>query len=121
MTKRSKNPFVHAFRGMLETYRSERNFRIHLAVAAVAVGFGLWMELSASEWRWIVLCIALVCALELMNTAVEALVDLLSPAEHPLARKAKDAAAGAVLVAAAFSVVVGWSIFFPKLWGYLFG
>lgn len=116
MSNRKHSPFGNALNGIIASYRSERNLRIHIALALVAVGLGAWLRLSSVEWCWIALCIALVILTELINTAIEAWVDLVSPDEHPLAKKAKDAAAGAVLVAAAFSAVVGTLIFLPRLW-----
>ncbi|HWK58949.1 MAG TPA: diacylglycerol kinase family protein [Parapedobacter sp.] len=116
MTKRKHNPFADAFNGIVATYRSERNLRIHMILALVAVALGVWLRLAPGEWCWIAVCIALVIMAELINTAIEAWVDMVSPNEHPLAKKAKDAAAGAVLVAAVFSATVGTLIFLPKLW-----
>lgn len=121
MNNRRTNPFINALRGILAGFRSERNFLVHLVFAFVSVVLGIWMGLTVSEWRWIALCIALVFAVELVNTAIETVVDLATPDYHPLAKKAKDAAAGAVLIAAIFAAVVGISIFFPKLWTALFG
>lgn len=116
MGKRKRNPFGDAFRGIVAAYRSERNLRIHTAIALVAVALGVWLDVTRGEWCWIALCIALVIMAELFNTAIEMWVDLVSPDDHPLAGKAKDAAAGAVLVAAVFAIIVGGSIFLPKLW-----
>lgn len=120
MSKQRQNPFIPAIRGIMETYRSERNFKIHLGCAVLTIALGIWIRLSASDWRWIVLCITLVFVLELLNTAIEAMVNLLSPAYHPLAKKAKDAAAGAVLIGAIFAGIVGALIFLPKLGVYFF-
>ncbi len=116
MHKGHGHPFGHAFRGILETCRRERNFRIHLAIGAATVALGLWLGLSSAEWRWIVACSALVLVSELLNTALEALVDLASPDYHQLAKRAKDAAAAAVLLAAIAAVTIGCTIFIPKLW-----
>lgn len=94
---------------------SENNARIHLLASIVVILTGIYVELSAQEWLWIALAIALVWILEAINTAIEALVDLASPDFHPLAGKAKDIAAAAVLIASIFAVIVGIIIFFPKL------
>ncbi len=99
--------FGFAFAGIGYAWRTQRNLRIHVAVAAVVVVAGLFAHLDRAAWLAIILAIGLVLVAELLNTAVEALVDLVSPARHPLAKAAKDAAAGAVLLAAATAVAVG--------------
>ena len=107
--------FLHALSGIAVAAKGERNMRIHLFAAAVAIALGAWLGLDKGEWVAIVLCCAIVISLECMNTAVEAAVDLASPEIHPLAKKAKDCAAGAVLVSAVGAAVVGCIIFAPKL------
>lgn len=95
--------------------RHQRNFRIHLSVALIA-GLLAWLfDLSRVAWAIVVLAMALVLALEMVNTGLEALTDLVSPGYHPLAGTAKDTAAGAVLVAAAASVVLGLIVYLPRL------
>lgn len=81
----------------------------------VVLAAGLWLRLSRMEWALVTLCIALVLALEAVNTALEYLTDLVSPHYHPLAGKAKDVAAGAVLLGALGAVVTGLLIFGPKI------
>ena len=108
-------PFLYAIAGVFAAVKGERNMRIHLVAAVVAVSLGAWLGLSACEWAAVVICCALVMSLECLNTAVEAAVDLASPEIHPLARKAKDCAAGAVLLAAIGSAAVGCIIFAPKV------
>jgi diacylglycerol kinase len=88
----------HAFRGILTLIKSENNFRIHLLAVVVVVIVGLKMDLSEGEWLAVILTMGGVLALEALNTAIEAVVDLVSPEFHPLAKKAKDVAAGAVLL-----------------------
>ena len=107
--------FIYAISGIAATVKSERNMRIHLAAAVAVVVLGAWLGLDGREWAAIVICCALVMSLECLNTAVEAVVDLSSPNIHPLAKKAKDCAAGAVLVAAIGAAIVGCIIFVPKL------
>ena len=108
--------FMYAISGIAATVKSERNMRIHLAAAVTVVLLGAWLGLDGREWAEIVICCALVMSLECLNTAVEAVVDLASPNIHPLAKKAKDCAAGAVLVAAIGAAIVGCIIFLPKLY-----
>ena len=97
---------------MLQT---EHNARIHAAATVLVVAAGALLRLSAVEWALIVFAIAGVWTAEALNTAIEFLVDLASPAPHPLAGKAKDVAAGAVLIAAIGSAVIGGFVFGPYL------
>ena len=101
---------------MRHALHSQRNLRIHVSIAAAVVIAGTALRINRSEWATVVTLIALVIGLELLNTAIEALVDLTSPSPHPLAKVAKDTAAGAVLLAALGSVAVGLIIFLPRLW-----
>ena len=89
--------------------------KIHCFAAVMVVLFGIALHLSREEWFVCLILFALVMSLELVNTAVEATVDLATDKIDPLAKKAKDAAAGAVLVAAIFAAVIGLWIFVPKL------
>lgn len=107
--------FRHAFAGLGYALRTQRNARIHLLIAAGVVALGLRLGLSRWEWVVIALTIGFVLVAELFNTVVEAVVDLASPEIHPLARVAKDVAAGAVLLAAILSVVIGLLILGPHL------
>lgn len=103
--------FSYAARGVAACLWQERNFRIHLIAAGYAAALGLWMKLSRLEWAALALTVGMVLALELVNTAVESAIDLANPDVHPLAALAKDAAAGAVLLAAAAAVGVGICLF----------
>ena len=101
--------FRFAFRGLTLCLR-ERNFRFHLALSAYMFGYLLlydWFVLSRAEWAVLILSTALVLAAETVNTAIEAVVNLASPGRHPLAARAKDAAAGAVLLCSIGAVAVG--------------
>lgn len=102
--------------GLLYTLVHERNAQVESAIAVLVILAGLWLHVDRVEWALLLLCIILVLALENLNTAIEATVDLASPQQHPLARIAKDTAAGAVLLAAIGSVGVGVLIFLPRLW-----
>jgi diacylglycerol kinase len=105
---------------MRHALHSQRNLRIHFGFAAAAVFLGFALRISRAEWAVVVSLIALVIGLELLNTAVEALVDLASPTFHPLAKTAKDTAAGAILVVALGSAAAGLIIFLPRLWHLFF-
>lgn len=107
--------FTYAFSGIRDTFKTELNFRFHVFAMMIALALGFICALSREEWLWIGLAIALVMASELMNTAIEALADLVSVEYHPLVKKTKDASAGAVLVLSIFAILIGASIFLPKL------
>ncbi|MCS7035450.1 MAG: diacylglycerol kinase family protein [Saprospiraceae bacterium] len=107
--------FRDAFRGVADVLRTQRNARFHVAAAIAVVMAGLWLRLSPLEWAAVSLCFALVMALEAVNTALEYLTDLVSPHYHPLAGRAKDAAAGAVLLGAIGAAAAGLFIFGPKI------
>lgn len=119
MKKNRKNPlyesFGYAFEGIWTGIRKERNMKIHcLAIICVTLA-GTLFHITATEWCICLLLFALVAALELVNTAVEAVVDLVTEEKKPLAKIAKDTAAGAVLFAAIVSVIIGCIIFLPYL------
>jgi diacylglycerol kinase len=113
--------FRHAFAGWWYVLRTQHNAWIH-AVASIAIlGVAVWAGLGGLEWAILILTVAVVWVAEFVNTAVEALVDLLSPEIHPLAKIAKDIAAASVLIAALAAVVVGLLVLGPKLWMRLSG
>lgn len=112
--------FSYAAAGVLHTMKVERNFKVHLLVAFLVLVMGILVELSIVQWFIIIILIGVVLALELVNTALERIVDLVTEEYHPLAKQAKDAAAGAVLVFAIASAVIGLLIFMPK-WLLIFG
>jgi diacylglycerol kinase len=111
--------FCYAFAGLAYLFRTQRNARVHLAIGAAACAVGAWVRISRVEWAVMIFTIALVLILEGLNTAVEAAIDLASPKFHPLAKAAKDLAAGMVLIAAIASVGVGVLILGPPLWAKL--
>lgn len=105
----------YAWSGIVKAVREERNMRIHLAAASAVVLLGVWLGIGALEWALLIALFGLVIALELINTAVERVVDLVSPERHPLAKTAKDAAAGAVLTAALAAAACGLLLLGPPL------
>ena len=108
--------FKCAFNGILESFRTQVNFRLHIVAAIVTVGMGWWLQIRPFEWLALILTIVIVIVCEQLNTALEYLVDFISPEYHVMAGKIKDIAAGAVLLTAAGAVVIGVIIFLPKLW-----
>lgn len=111
--------FGYAFSGIFSCVRKERNIKIHLVFTALVIFFGFFLKISRTEWCICLTLFGLVLALELVNTAVEAVVDIASPEKQPLAKLAKDCAAGAVLVAAINAAAAGLIIFLPKGIAYL--
>ena len=111
------NSFKYALEGVWYVLRSQRNAKIHLGVMLAVVLLGLFLRVSALHWAVLAVTGGLVFAAEMFNTVIEALVDLVSPTWHPLAKIAKDAAAGAVFILAIMAVIVGLLILGPPLWG----
>lgn len=107
--------FRNAGRGLAQAARTERNVRIDLTAAGAVIVLGFAFGIDAPSWLAIIICIGMMMALETVNTAIEAVVDLASPGYHELARKAKDCAAGAALAGAVASVAVGAVVFVPRI------
>ncbi len=107
--------FGYAFEGIGSTIKEERNIRIHLAAMALVLLFGAGLRISVTEWMICFVLFGLIISLELVNTALEAVVDLVTTEKKPLAKKAKDAAAGAVLFSAIMAAIIGCIIFLPKI------
>ncbi|UTY38790.1 diacylglycerol kinase family protein [Allocoprobacillus halotolerans] len=114
-----KDPFYkslgYALSGIIQCIHKERNIKIHLVFMILVIICGFLFRLSVIEWFICILLFAFVISLELINTAIEAVVDLCTQEIHPLAKIAKDTAAGAVLVSAIASVIIGLIIFIPKI------
>lgn len=107
--------FGFAFNGLKIFFYREHNAWIHAAAALLAVAAGWWLHIAALEWIAVLVAIALVWIAELVNTAIEKLMDHLSPARHPAVKEIKDLAAGSVLIAACIACLIGCIIFIPKI------
>ena len=118
LSKRLKS-FKYAFAGVADLFRSQPNSRIHLLFTALTLLGGFYFKVSTPEWYIIIICISMVFAAEALNTSLEYLCDLVSPGHHPLAGKAKDAAAAAVLFMAGGAFIIGFCIFAPRVLGFL--
>ncbi len=110
--------FGHAFRGIGHVLASQRNAQVQTAVGAVVLGAAALFRVSPVEWALLLLVVGVVLALEAMNTALEAAVDLATDEYREQARVAKDSAAGAVLLAALSSIAVGVAVFVPRIWAW---
>jgi len=107
--------FGYAFRGWYYAMHTQQNTWIHGAASLLVFALCFWLRLPPRDWAVIILTTAMVFTAEFLNTAIEVVVDLASPAEHPLARVGKDVGAAAVLVAAAAAILVGLLILGPPL------
>jgi diacylglycerol kinase (ATP) len=106
---------IFAARGVADVLRTQHNAWLHALSTGVVLAAGLYVGLSRLEWCAVVLAMMAVWTAEALNTAIELVVDLASPDEHPLAGRAKDVAAGAVLISACGAAIVGVLVFAPHL------
>jgi diacylglycerol kinase (ATP) len=113
--RRIVRSFGYAFEGLAAVLRTQPNFSVHLAAAVVALGLGVWLRLSSVELAVLVLTCTLVLVVESINTALEAMCDLVSLEYHPLIKRAKDVSAAAVLMSALAAVLVALLLFLPPI------
>ena len=109
------NSFKYAFWGIYKSFKSERNMKIHIMAMIIVIALGIFMKLNKIEWCIITIAIVMVISAELFNTAIETVVDMVSPQKNPQAKLVKDIAAAAVLVLAIGAAVIGIIIFGPKI------
>lgn len=107
--------------GLRYAIMTQRNFRVHFAFSIMAIALGAALGISAPSWLAVVLCIAAVLAMETVNTAIESVVDMVSPEWSEQAKRAKDCSAGAVLVVAIASLAVAAIVYLPRLADLVFG
>lgn len=113
--KKQLHSFGYAWQGIRGCIGKEQNLSFHLITSLAVIIAGIGFDISRNEWIAVILCIGLVIAAELFNTAIERLVDFVSSQRHPIAGQVKDIAAGAVLVCALAAIAVGLIIFVPYL------
>jgi undecaprenol kinase len=111
--------FYYAWQGILYGAKKEANFKFHLTAAIVVCIAAFYFSITKIEWLFVLIAIGGMLTLELINSAIEKVVDLVTGEYHPLAKAAKDLAAGAVLVYAILSAIIGFIIFLPKIWSML--
>jgi diacylglycerol kinase len=107
--------FGFALNGMSYAFKTQANFKVHCTLIVIVTISGWYFQLDGSEWLWLLAAIAMVLISELLNTAIEALVDLVSPSYNEKAGIVKDTAAAAVLVSAIIAIAIGLIIFLPKI------
>ena len=113
--KKQLRSFGYAWKGIRCCIGKEQNLSFHLIATVVTVIAGFLLEITRIDWMIVILCIGVVIAAELFNSAIEKLVDLVSPERHPIAGQVKDIAAAAVLVCAATAAIIGLIVFIPYL------
>lgn len=113
--KSFNDSFKHAYEGVIYALFRERNMHVHAVMAVFVIACGVLFDINYSEWLACFILIALVISMELINTAIEAVVDLITTEENELAKVAKDTAAGAVLIVSIFAAFIGLIIFVPKI------
>ena len=118
-TKRLINSFKYAISGIITSFRTERNMKIHILVMILVIIAGIIFKLSLLDWIILVIMFGLVISAELFNTAIETTIDMITKEKNEKAKIAKDVAAGAVLVLAIVSVIVGLIIFIPKILSFI--
>lgn len=117
--KRIIKSFTHATEGILYVFTTQRNMKIHLGITILVLVCSFFFDVATYQLLFVLSSIALVMCMELVNTAVEKTVDLMTDEYHPLAKIAKDVAAGAVLFAAIFAFIIGLYVFLPYLFSML--
>ena len=107
--------FLYALKGLAEGIKSQLNMKVHIVVTAIVLLTGYLLNIEPHEWKWLIICIGFVIVTELINTAIEYLVNFISPNYHPLAGKIKDLSAAGVLIAALTALIIGLTIFIPRV------
>ena len=113
-TKKILNSFKYAFQGIITSFKTERNMKIHVIMLLVIIA-GILLKISNIEWFICIILFTLVISAELFNTAIETVVDMITTEKNEKAKIAKDVSAGAVLILAIGSAIVGLMIFIPKI------
>ena len=114
-SKKLMNSFKYAIQGILSSFKTERNMKIHVFIMILVISAGIILKINKYEWIVCILCFATVIGGELFNTAIETVVDIVMPYKNEKAKLAKDVSAGAVLILAMGAVICGLIIFVPKI------
>ena len=118
-TKKLINSFKYAIEGIISSFKTERNMKIHIFIMILVIIAGIILKISALDWIILVIMFAVVISAELFNTTFETVVDMITKERNEKAKLAKDIAAGAVLVLAIGSIIVGLIIFIPKILNFI--
>lgn len=115
--KKLIHSFKYAVEGIISSFKTEKNMKIHIFMMICVIGLGIFFQISKIEWMICILLFTLVIGAELFNTAIETVVNIVMPDKNEKAKLAKDVSAGAVLVFAIGSAIIGFLIFIPKIFG----
>ncbi len=107
--------FKFAFAGLFESFKTEKNMKIHILIMALVILAGFLFKISRTEWMICIILFGVVIAGEMFNTAIETLVDMVMPHQNEKAKLAKDLSAGAVLILAIAAAIIGMMIFIPRI------
>ncbi len=118
-TKKLINSFKYAFTGIATSFKTEQNMKIHILVMILVIIAGIVLKVSLLDWVILVIMFSLVISAELFNTVIETVVDMITMEKNEKAKVAKDISAGAVLVLAIGSIIVGFIIFIPKILNFI--
>lgn len=113
--EKKRNTFIYALKGWKRAIKTERNLRFDCIMAILVIIMGIVFKISLTEWMICLILIGIVISAELMNTAIETVVDMYTREKNEMAARAKDIAAGAVLIIAVISAIIGCIIFIPKI------
>lgn len=113
--KKRINSFKYAIEGFCQSFKTERNMKIHIIIMIIVIIAGILLKINIQEWITCIICFVLVVGGELFNTAIETVVDIVMPEKNEKAKLAKDISAGAVLALAIGALIIGLLIFIPKL------
>jgi len=115
MKKKIVNSFKYAIEGIVASFKSEKNMKIHVLIMTLVIIAGIFLKISTFEWIICIILFAMVIGAEMFNTAIETVVDIVMPEKNEKAKIAKDVSAGAVLIFAIASAIIGIIIFLPKI------
>ena len=111
--------FKYAFTGIISSIKKERNMKIHISIMTIVMLLGIVLKIQKIEWIICIILFGLVISLEMINTSIEIVVDMVMPNKNENAKNAKDISAGAVLIVAITSLIIGLIIFIPKIYNIL--
>ena len=114
-TKKLVNSFKYAIQGFISSFKTERNMKIHIFIMCLVILAGWWLKISKTEWIICIILFGIVISSEIVNTAIETVVNMITTYKNPEAKLAKDLSAASVLVIAIVSAIIGLIIFLPKI------